>query len=56
MIKIIVVFMREYQRHKVALCWPAHVKFERSRQCEDVISVAWFVHECMERIDNSHTG
>jgi hypothetical protein len=19
-------------------------------------SVAWFVHECMERVDNSHTG
>jgi hypothetical protein len=25
-------------------------------QCEDVGSVAWFVHECMERVDNSHTG
>jgi hypothetical protein len=25
-------------------------------QCEDVDSVAWFVHECMERVDNSHTG
>jgi hypothetical protein len=24
--------------------------------CEDVGSVAWFVHECMERVDNSHTG
>jgi hypothetical protein len=24
-------------------------------QCEDVGSVAWFVHECMERVD-SHTG
>jgi hypothetical protein len=25
-------------------------------QCENVGSVAWFVHECMERVDNSHTG
>jgi hypothetical protein len=25
-------------------------------QCEDVGSVARFVHECMERVDNSHTG
>jgi hypothetical protein len=25
-------------------------------QCEDVGSVAWFVHKCMERVDNSHTG
>jgi hypothetical protein len=25
-------------------------------QCKDVGSVAWFVHECMERADNSHTG
>jgi hypothetical protein len=25
-------------------------------QCEGVGSVAWFVHECMERVDNSHTG
>jgi hypothetical protein len=25
-------------------------------QCEDVGSVAWFVHECMEMVDNSHTG
>jgi hypothetical protein len=25
-------------------------------QCEDVGSVAWFVHECMERVDNSHAG
>jgi hypothetical protein len=25
-------------------------------QCEDIGSVAWFVHECMERVDNSHTG
>jgi hypothetical protein len=25
-------------------------------QCEDVGSVAWFVKECMERVDNSHTG
>jgi hypothetical protein len=25
-------------------------------QCEDVGSVAWFVHECMERVDSSHTG
>jgi hypothetical protein len=25
-------------------------------QCEDVGSVAWFVHVCMERVDNSHTG
>jgi hypothetical protein len=24
-------------------------------QCEDG-SVAWFVHECMERVDNSHAG
>jgi hypothetical protein len=22
-------FVREYQRHKVVLCWPAHVKLER---------------------------
>jgi hypothetical protein len=21
-------------------------------QCEDAGSVAWFVHECMERVDN----
>jgi hypothetical protein len=25
-------------------------------QCEDVGNVARFVHECMERVDNSHTG
>jgi hypothetical protein len=25
-------------------------------QCEDVGSVAWFVHESMERVDNSHAG
>jgi hypothetical protein len=25
-------------------------------QCEGVGSVAWFVHECMERVDSSHTG
>jgi hypothetical protein len=25
-------------------------------QCENVGSVAWFVHECMERVDNSHAG
>jgi hypothetical protein len=25
-------------------------------QCEDVGSVAWFAHECMERVDNSRTG
>jgi hypothetical protein len=25
-------------------------------QCEDVDSVVWFVYECMERVDNSHTG
>jgi hypothetical protein len=25
-------------------------------QCEDVGSVAWFVHECMERVDSSHSG
>jgi hypothetical protein len=25
-------------------------------QCEDVGSVEWFVHECMGRVDNSHTG
>jgi hypothetical protein len=25
-------------------------------QCEDVGSAAWFVHECMERVDNSHSG
>jgi hypothetical protein len=25
-------------------------------QCEDVGSVACFVHECMERVDNRHTG
>jgi hypothetical protein len=25
-------------------------------QYEDVGSVAWFVHECMERVDNNHTG
>jgi hypothetical protein len=25
-------------------------------QCEDVGSGAWFVHECVERVDNSHTG
>jgi hypothetical protein len=25
-------------------------------QCEDVGSVAWFVHECIERVDSSHTG
>jgi hypothetical protein len=25
-------------------------------QCEDVGNVAWFVHECMGRVDNSHTG
>jgi hypothetical protein len=25
-------------------------------QCEYVGSVAWFVHECMERVDNSHNG
>jgi hypothetical protein len=25
-------------------------------QCEDVGSVAWFVHECMERVDNSNAG
>jgi hypothetical protein len=25
-------------------------------QCENVGSVAWFVHECMEMVDNSHTG
>jgi hypothetical protein len=24
-------------------------------QCEDVGSVAWFVNECMERVDNSLT-
>jgi hypothetical protein len=24
--------------------------------CEDVGSVAWFLHECMERVDNSDTG
>jgi hypothetical protein len=46
---------------KVALCWPAHVCEEKIRnlmQFEDVGSVAWFVHECMERVDNfpSHTG
>jgi hypothetical protein len=27
-----------------------------SMLCEDVGSVAWFVHECMEWVDNSHTG
>jgi hypothetical protein len=27
--KIIFVLMREHQMHEVALCWPAHVKFER---------------------------
>jgi hypothetical protein len=26
------------------------------RQCEDVGRVSWFVHECMERVDNSHSG
>jgi hypothetical protein len=25
-------------------------------QCEDVGSGAWFVHERVERADNSHTG
>jgi hypothetical protein len=25
-------------------------------QCEDVGSVPWFVHECMERVDNSQQG
>jgi hypothetical protein len=25
-------------------------------QCDIVGSVAWFVHECMERVYNSHTG
>jgi hypothetical protein len=25
-------------------------------QCEDVGSVAWFVHKCMERVDNIHAG
>jgi hypothetical protein len=25
-------------------------------QCEDVVRVAWFVHECMEMVDSSHTG
>jgi hypothetical protein len=25
-------------------------------QCENVGSVVWFVHECMEWVDNSHTG
>jgi hypothetical protein len=25
-------------------------------QCEDAGNVAWFVHECMERVDNGHTG
>jgi hypothetical protein len=25
-------------------------------QCEDVGSVAWFVHACMERLDDSHAG
>jgi hypothetical protein len=25
-------------------------------QCEDVGSVAWFVHEYIKRVDNSHTG
>jgi hypothetical protein len=25
-------------------------------QCEDVGNVAWFVHECMEGLDNSHPG
>jgi hypothetical protein len=24
--------------------------------CEDVGSVAWFVHECMERVDNNYAG
>jgi hypothetical protein len=24
--------------------------------CEDIGSVAWFVHECMERVENTHTG
>jgi hypothetical protein len=37
---------RKYQRNEVARCWPD----------EDVGSAAWFVHECMERVDNSHTG
>jgi hypothetical protein len=25
-------------------------------QCEDAGSAAWFVHECMERVDNSNAG
>jgi hypothetical protein len=28
----------------------------RNYRCEDVGSVAWFAHECIERVDNSHTG
>jgi hypothetical protein len=28
----------------------------RCQHHKDVGSVAWFVHECMERVDNSHTG
>jgi hypothetical protein len=47
--------MREYQRHKVALCLPMS-NLRDLMQCEDVGSVSWFVHECMERVDNSHTG
>jgi hypothetical protein len=27
--KNICCFVKEYRRHKVALCWPAHVKFDR---------------------------
>jgi hypothetical protein len=41
---------------QVQCLWPVKHRHTHLTQCEDVGSVAWFVHECMEWVDNSHTG
>jgi hypothetical protein len=46
------VFMRE-QDIRLRLAGLLMSSLRDLMQCEDV---AWFVHECMERVDISHTG